>query len=223
MTRPLEYYENRFTYADYATWPEGERWEIIEGVPYPKEDPFGIEHDEIMVRRGVMRVAGPRTIHARCSTALTFQLHGQLQGRPTEIYMAPFDVLLNEPGDTPGNPSTVVQPDILIVCDPLKLADHGCVGAPDFILEILSPITNRFDRIDKAIAYARHGVCEYWTVDPNARTLQIRIPALVGPSTTCDGWITRNLTAAGIHALSSVPGVSVDFDAAFAALDAPVG
>lgn len=226
MGQPLERPEERFTYADYVTWPDNERWELIDGVPYPKEDPFGMlaaEKTGLDTDSDPMRVfamTAPSRAHQDFSAAVGFQLFGQLAGKKCRYYPAPFDIRLPELTDDPAMPATVVQPDIVIVCDRSKLDRKGCSGAPDFVLEILSPSTDKFDRINKAMAYARHGVREFWTVDPLARTLQVRLPAPAGPSATGDGWITTNMAAAGIQGLTSVAGVAIDFDAAFSYMDA---
>ena len=87
--------------------------------------------------------------------------------------MAPFAVRpVEEDGDRPENVDTMVEPDITVVCDPKKLDDIGCKGAPDFIAEVLSPSSKRHDRLVKFELYQRAGVPEYWIVDPELRTVQ---------------------------------------------------
>ena len=88
--------------------------------------------------------------------------------------MAPFAVRpFEEDGNRPEDVDTMVEPDITVVCDPKKLDDVGCKGAPDFIAEVLSPSSKRHDRLVKFELYQRAGVLEYWIVDPELRTVQV--------------------------------------------------
>jgi len=151
VNEALPKYEKRYTYSDYIQWDDDERWELIDGVPY--------------------LMSAPNRRHQEISGNLYTQLRNFLKGKPCKVYYAPFDVRLN--ADTFDN--TVVQPDIVVVCDSSKLDKRGCNGAPDFILEILSPSTARYDRIIKLEAYRRAGVREYWIVDPDTKTVQVCI------------------------------------------------
>ena len=91
-----------------------------------------------------------------------------------EVYAAPFDVrLFEQDGDIPEDADTVVEPDISVVCAPSKLDDIGCRGAPDLVMEILSPSTTRHDKFTKFNLYQRAGVREYWIVDPTDKTVQV--------------------------------------------------
>ena len=139
--------EERYTYADYCAWPEWERWELIDGVAYAKDAPFEA-HQSI-----VGEIYG--------------QLSNFLLGKQCKVFLAPFSVRLNaDTGD-----DTVVEPDILVVCDDSKRDGRGVVGAPDFIVEVLSPSTARHDRVTKLRLYQSSGVLEYWIVDPDAKTV----------------------------------------------------
>ena len=142
----------RYTYADYCTWDDDERWELIEGVPYAMSP-------------------APSRAHQRISMSLSNQFSSFLMGKPCEVYAAPFDVRLN--ADTADD--TVVQPDLVIVCDAAKLDDAGCKGPPDMVAEILSPSTARHDRFTKLRQYQKAGVREYWIVDPDSRTVSVHI------------------------------------------------
>ena len=102
---------------------------------------------------------------------LSRQLANFLKGKPCQIFAAPFDVRLN--ADTYDD--TVVQPDLLVVCDPSKLDEKGCVGVPDMVIEILSPSTGRHDKLVKFQLYQKTGVREYWIIDPETKTLQVCI------------------------------------------------
>jgi Uma2 family endonuclease len=142
--------DQHYTYADYETWPEDERWELIDGVPYA--------------------MATPSIAHQRISRKLMNQLSNWLEGKPCEPFAAPFAVRLNaDKGD-----DTVVEPDISVVCDKSKLADgKSCKGAPDLVIEIQSRSTAGYDRVKKFNKYLEAGVREYWLVDPDVKTVQV--------------------------------------------------
>ena len=142
--------DRRYTYADYCTWDDDTRWELIEGVPYAM-------------------APSPSLSHQSLSGSIHNQLYNFLVGNPCRVFAAPFDVRLNAAGD---DDDTVVQPDIVVVCDREKLDEKGCNGAPDMVVEILSPSSDRHDRFVKFRLYRSAGVREYWIVDPNSRTIQ---------------------------------------------------
>ena len=146
--------EKLYTLADVLNWDEQERIELIDGVP--------------------VMMAPPVRIHQEISGELFKQIAIYLEGKKCRVYAAPFAVRLFErQGDHPGDVWTMVEPDISVVCDPGKLDDIGCKGAPDFIIEILSPSTARHDRITKFNLYQRAGVREYWIVDPVEKLVQV--------------------------------------------------
>ncbi len=145
-----------FTYGFYKNWPEGERWEIINGVPYNMSP-------------------GPRRIHQEISGELFAAIHNFLKNHNCKVYDAPFDVRLPDDDEADDEVLTVVQPDIVVVCDEKKLDDAGCRGAPDFIIEILSPSTASKDQIEKVALYEKHGVKEYWIVHPTDKILTVRL------------------------------------------------
>ena len=152
MALPAE--KPRYTFADVLTWDEGERAEIIDG--------------EV-----ILMAPSPARVHQGISMELSSQLHAYLKGKKCKVYAAPFDVRLFEvDGDRPEDVDTVVEPDITVVCDPAKLDERGCKGAPDMVVEILSPSTQRHDRFTKFSLYQRAGVREYWIVDPDIRIVQ---------------------------------------------------
>jgi len=144
-------YDKRYTYSDYVTWDDDTRWELIDGVPY--------------------MMSAPMRIHQELLGNMYFQLRSFLKGKSCKVYPAPFDVRLN--ADTSDN--TVVQPDLLVVCDHSKLDKAGCVGAPDMVVEILSPSTSRYDQTLKFNTYRKSGVREYWVVDPDTKTLAVHL------------------------------------------------
>ena len=149
--------ENHYTYADFCTWPEDERWEIIDGVVYSKYAPYDATYAK----------ASPVVSHQSVLFELAVQLRDFLKGHKCKVFIAPVSVRLN--ADTEDN--TVVEPDILVVCDESKIDGKGVVGAPDFIAEVLSPSTARYDKITKCNLYQRSGVREYWIVDPDRKTV----------------------------------------------------
>ena len=143
--------EERYTLADVLTWDEQERAELIDGA--------------------LVMMAPPSRIHQKISAELGRQLGNYLEGKKCEVYAAPFAVrLFEKAGDRPED--ALVEPDLSVICDPGKLDDMGCKGAPDLIIEILSPSTQRHDRLTKYNLYQRAGVREYWIVDPAARSIQ---------------------------------------------------
>ncbi|MDO4177543.1 MAG: Uma2 family endonuclease [Bacillota bacterium] len=146
--------EEHYTLADALTWDENERIELIDGVPY--------------------MMAPPVREHQRILMELARQIGNYLAGKKCEVYPAPFAVrLFEQASDEPRNVNTMVEPDISVVCDPDKLDKIGCRGAPDFIVEILSPSTQRHDRLTKYNLYQQAGVREYWIVDPELQTVQV--------------------------------------------------
>ena len=135
-----------FTYADYRRWPDDERWELIDGVAYA--------------------MAAPGLIHQTVVGELFVQISLFLRGKPCRPFVAPFDVRLPRGSEADDDILTVVQPDIVVVCDPAKLSERGCRGAPDWVIEVLSPSTAAKDQIQKLAAYERAGVREVWLVHP---------------------------------------------------------
>ncbi len=132
----------KYTIEDWRQWPDDERWELIEGEAWSMSPAPNREHQKILME-------------------LAYQIRSYLDKKSCEIYVAPIDVfLLNNENDE----ETVVQPDILVVCDPAKLIPEGIKGAPDFIIEILSPSTASKDLEIKKVLYEKHGVKEYWIV-----------------------------------------------------------
>jgi Uma2 family endonuclease len=121
--------------------------------------------------------------------------------------MAPFNVRLPENGEPDQFVRNVVEPDISVICDEKKLDDKGCMGAPDFIIEILSPRTSLKDQTHKVSLYERHGVREYWTIHPEDKVLTIRLLEENGKYS-----IPRIVPMHGRVEVTVLPGVSIDFD-----------
>lgn len=155
-----------YTYADYSRWPAGERWELIDGIAYAMGP-------------------APVRLHQKVLGNLFRQAADALEGKPCEVYIAPFDVRLPKRKENDEAVDTVVQPDLSVICDPAKLDDKGCRGAPDWIVEVLSPATASHDHLAKRALYERVGVREFWLVHPVDRiaTLYRQIaPERFGPA-----------------------------------------
>lgn len=142
------------SYADVLSWDEDTRYELYSGVP--------------------VALASPAYIHQSISGEIFLQLGTYLRGKRCRAFYAPLDVrLFEKKGDSPKNVDTVVQPDLMVVCDPEKIDSRGVRGAPDMVVEILSDSTRRLDRLVKFNLYLQAGVREYWIVDPAARTVSV--------------------------------------------------
>lgn len=153
---PLPKETQHFTLADALAWDEQDRAELIDG-------------------QAVM-MAPPSRVHQEISGELHRQIANYLEGKTCRIYPAPFAVrLFEKSGDSPEDVDTMVEPDLSVICDSDKLDDTGCKGAPDMVIEILSPSTQRHDRLTKYNLYQRAGVGEYWIVDPESQTVQVYV------------------------------------------------
>ena len=142
-----------YTFADCLTWDESDRIEIIDGE--------------------ALMMAPPSTRHQEICGEIFRQLANYLSGKQCRAYIAPFGVrLFEENGDRPEDVDTMVEPDISVICDRDKIDRHGCRGAPDLIIEVLSPSTRRHDRLTKFNLYQQAGVREYWIVDPDVKDAQ---------------------------------------------------
>jgi len=146
--------EQLYTYQDYLTWPESERWELLNGRAYNMTPAPSRRHQEI-------------------SGQLLTLFNNYLKGKTCRVYAAPFDVRLPQLQESDEQTSTVVQPDLVIVCDKSKLDHRGCKGSPDLVVEITSPSTFQKDLKEKFILYERVGVLEYWIVYPEENTLSV--------------------------------------------------
>jgi Uma2 family endonuclease len=142
----------RFTYRQYRTWPDDERWELIDGVAWCMSP-------------------APLTRHQIIAGRLYAEMAAFLRGRSCRVFIAPFDVLLPKARESDDDVDTVVQPDISVFCDRSKITERGARGAPDLVVEVLSPSTSRIDQNEKFRLFERVGVREYWVVDPGFRAL----------------------------------------------------
>lgn len=147
--------DKTYTYGDYRHWPDDEHWELIDGVPYA--------------------MTAPKRIHQEIVTALAAQLYNHFKDTGCSPYVAPFDVRLPEADEQDADIKSTVQPDLSVICDQDKLDDLGCRGAPDWVIEVLSPSTALKDMNTKRDLYERHGVREYWLVHPTERWVMIYV------------------------------------------------
>ena len=158
ICEPLVKYETlvldpakRYSYADYLTWVDDKRRELFDGF--------------------VRMMAGPLTVHSVISTNIAGNVWAFIRKRKgkCKIFHSPIDVRLPKNGETADNEVfTVVQPDIVMVCDPSKIDEKGIIGAPDLVVEVLSPSNSRLMMSTKFDLYEEAGVKEYWVVYPKS-------------------------------------------------------
>jgi len=154
MSEPLRADYEKYTYADILSWTDDTRWELIDGVPYAM-------------------TPSPNHSHQRISMALGSQFFDLLRGAPCEVLAAPFDVLLPKAGEDANSATTVLQPDLMVVCNPEQIEQRGVIGPPTLAIEILSPSTITRDMREKLQTYQRAGVPEYWIVMPEDKTVLV--------------------------------------------------
>jgi Uma2 family endonuclease len=176
----------RFSYADYKDWElnSGERYELIQGE--------------------ARAMAAPSWYHQSISVETTRQFANFFLGKPCKVFSAPFDVRLFYQED--GSDDTVVQPDLSVVCGKEKRGKEGCRGAPDFVLEILSPGNTAEEMQKKLLLYKEAGVREYWIVDPATKSVQ-----KIGFETKAIGFFRETDTAA----VDIFPGLEIDLSLVF--------
>jgi len=179
-----------YTYADYFKWKFEERVELIKGRIF-KISP------------------APDRIHQKLSGEIYGMLWAFLRNKKCEVYAAPFDVRLPRRSGEDVSIITVLQPDICVICDPFKLDDRGCLGAPDIVVEILSPGDNAKELKNKYEVYEEAGVKEYWIVSPQDNTFVI-YTLVSGRYTT-----SRVKVAGDVVTTPVLPGFSLDLTALF--------
>jgi len=175
-----------YTYADYLTWDDDERWELIDGKPY--------------------LMSAPTLNHQIVLGEMHFLFSSFLKGKKCRVFFAPLDVRLNH--DTLDD--TVVQPDLLIVCDKDKYSDNKALkGAPDLAVEVLSPSNPRHDTLRKYKKYMESGVPEYWVVDPVSKTVNVHILS--------DGkYVTKHYNETDKISVHILDGCTIDLSELFA-------
>lgn len=146
--------EGRYTYGDYCDWDDDQRWELIDGQAYAM-------------------APAPTRVHQLIVGEAYRQIGNALEGKPCQAYVAPFDVRLPRGNEADELVDTVVQPDIAVFCNPDRLDERGARGAPDWVIEVLSPSSAKHDHLRKRSLYERVGVAEYWLVHPTDRLVHI--------------------------------------------------
>ncbi|WP_172418502.1 Uma2 family endonuclease [Geobacillus icigianus] len=152
------------TYKEYATWPEGKRCEVLDG-------------------NIISMAPSPTPEHQSISLQLSIEFGMYFRGKDCRVLAAPIDVYLFEDhrkGWMDENVRNWVCPDLVVICDKNKIQKNRIVGAPDLVIEILSPATAKIDRMDKRIAYERAGVKEYWIVDPANQVVEVYLREKTG-------------------------------------------
>ncbi len=145
-----------YTYADYLLWQFEERVELIRGKLF-RMSPAPADGTKLCSRR-----------------IASFQIEPFFKKQPCQVFLAPFDVRLPI-SRRKGQDTTVVQPDLCVICDPEKLDERGCAGAPDLIIEILSPGNSKKEMREKFEVYEEAGVREYWLVNPSDNVVLIYV------------------------------------------------
>jgi Uma2 family endonuclease len=193
---PIAYSAKRYSYADYLTWTDDVMREIIDGVVY--------------------LFSAPIRIHATVIPPFIQRVLSHIRKRKgkCKIYTAPFDVRLPKNGETDDDKIfDVVQPDICVICDPSKLDDRGCIGAPDMVVEVNSPSTTKREMNQKFFLYEKAGVKEYWVVYPKNKAVTV---FLLQPNRKYDEGTTYEV----VHGTTKVPvqtlkGLVIDLEELF--------
>jgi Uma2 family endonuclease len=179
----------RYTYKDYAAWElaPGERFELIHGVAYA--------------------MAAPSDRHQGILVELTRQIGNFLHGKPCKVRAAPYDVRLFYAKD--DSDDTVVQPDLVVICDEKKRGQEGCRGAPDMTVEVLSPSNTAIEMERKLALYQAAGVREYWVVDP--KNERVSVYRLVNGS-----YVMRRYKEQSVIDSTALPGLNISLEDLFA-------
>ncbi len=187
VEEPAAAYGNRrYSYADYLSWTDDKMRELLNGIVYAFSAPF--------------------RMHAEITASLMGNAWSFITRRrgKCKVYHAPFDVRLPLNGETADDKIfNVVQPDICVVCDPSKLDERGCIGAPDLVVEVLSPSIGKRDLNEKYFLYEAAGVREYWVVYPEDKAINV---FLLQPDGKYDNGTTYDL----IYGHTKVPSLVLE-------------
>jgi Uma2 family endonuclease len=185
-----------YTYADYLTWETDKRYEIINGTAY--------------------MMSAPSVAHQAISRELLLQFGNFLKGKSCQVFAAPFDVRLFPKEDESDD--TVLQPDLLVICDKTKIADgKACRGAPDLVIEILSPSNRDIPMLLKFSKYLKAGVREYWLIDPEEKDVVVHILERTDEKSQ-DHYISTVHSGPEPLAVSILPGLNIDFNSVWSVL-----
>jgi Uma2 family endonuclease len=186
--------KRQYTYADYLQWMDDKRRELIDGFVK-------------------MMSPAPSASHARVVINAIRPLNNFIHGHHghCSVFTAPFDVRLPKNGERENDRIySVVQPDIVVVCDPAKIDEAGCLGAPDMVVEVLSPSTRKYDLNEKFNLYEASGVKEYWVIAPGDRDVNVFL--LQDSSKYDEGTLYRGNVTIPVQTL---PGLEVDMQELF--------
>lgn len=194
MNKPVGEKTSSYTYKDYLLWPEDERWEIIDGKAFNM-------------------TPAPSTNHQRVLCELFLFFKEFLRGKTCEVFVAPFDVRLPRSGEKAEDATTVVQPDLAIICDARKIDRRGCIGSPDLVIEITSPSTLPKDMKHKLFRYEAAQIQEYWIIHPEGKTVLVY-------QLSADGHYQRPLvfTSADLLPVGIFPDLELDLQAIFSVI-----
>ena len=144
-----------YTYAEYLLWQFEERVELLKGK--------------------LFKMSAPSPAHQVVQSTLNIELGLYFRNQKYQIYPAPFDVRLPAKGETGDAIHTVVQPDLCVVCDRTKIDSRGCIGAPDLVIEIISPGNSKKELKQKFKLYEEAGVREYWVIHPSEEYVIVNV------------------------------------------------
>ncbi len=188
-------YGGLYSYADYLKWTIDERLELIKGK--------------------IFRMSpAPNNRHQYISNNLSGELNYYLKNKKCLLYAAPFDVRLPKKSKKNEDIFTVLQPDLCVVCDHSKLDFAGCIGAPDIVVEILSPSNNKKELKNKYQVYEEHGVKEYWVVSPQDKTFLSYILNAEGKFIP-----TRLMVGGDIYMTDILPGFELNLEDVFGTME----
>lgn len=184
-----------YSYASYLRWQFDERVELIKGK--------------------IFQMGAPTTKHQVCIGDIFVALHQFLKGKQCRVFISPFDVRFPERSLADREVFTVLQPDICVVCDESKIDGKGCIGAPDIVIEVLSPGNNKKDLNFKYEIYERAGVREYWVLNPSEQSLLKYV-------LNQDGIFVAGKPCVGDDVFTSdvLPGFSLNMEEVFDAVEA---
>jgi len=192
MVEPARHDKIASTYADLLSLPDDERWELIDGVLYDMTPAPSFRHQDILGN-------------------LYMQFRNTLVNSPCRVVLAPFDVRLPKASENGMTATTVVQPDLSVICDREKIDDRGCVGSPSMVVEIISPYTAKKDLYVKHRIYERAGVKEYWVIYPSEKMLHVFTLDEHGNYGDPDVYVNGEQAPVGV-----LPGLVIDLAIVFA-------
>ncbi len=190
-------YPGMYSYADYLKWTFEERVEIIKGKVFKM-------------------FAAPYSTHQYLTVNLIRVISNFLLAKKCKVFPAPFDVLFPKQSLEDENIFTVVQPDVCVICDLKKITKRGCLGAPDIIIEILSPTNNKKELRNKYDLYEENGVKEYWMISPQDKTFLSNVLDNSGRYKTL-----RMLTTGDFYETKVLPGFILSIEEIFEGIDFP--